>query len=100
VALDSVSRHENREVQEDREEESTGDDDSRGVMPRDIDAEFDLSLRKSSAAASGKVVPITGKQLHYLDPSPHAVKRKNTEAGSEFGRYRNRFQKFAVLSRD
>jgi len=40
--------------------------------------------------SSGKLVPITRDFVLYLEPSSHAVKRKNREAGSEFGRYGNR----------
>src|SRR5215211_3416407 len=38
----------------------------------------------------GKVVPITRRQPHYLEPTPHALQRKNAVSGSKFGRYRNR----------
>ena len=47
-------------------------------------------FEEGTAGSPGKLVPITRDFLHYLEPSPHAVKRKNREAGSKFGRYRNR----------
>jgi hypothetical protein len=50
-------------------------------------------FEEGTAGSPGKLVPITRDFLHYLEPSPHAVKRKNREAGSKFGRYRNRFHK-------
>jgi hypothetical protein len=42
---------------------------------------------------SEEVVPITQENSHYLESSPHTVKRKNRVPGPEFGRYGNRFHK-------
>ena len=44
-----------------------------------------LGLRKAMPCPRGKLVPITGDFLHYLEPTPHAVKRKNGERGSDNG---------------
>ncbi len=57
-----------------------------------------LGREEGNPALSEKVVPITRNFLHYMEPSPHAVKRKNGEDGSHNGRYRNRFQKWLRTS--
>src|SRR4051812_47870092 len=46
---------------------------------------------------SENVVPVTWKYLHYVEPSPHAVKQKNGETGSDNGRALNRFHKYSGL---
>ena len=56
-----------------------------------------LGRELGNPAFSEKVVPITRDFPHYLEPSPHALKRKNELSDSEFGRYRNRFHNSAAV---
>jgi hypothetical protein len=45
------------------------------------------------------MVPITRESSRYLEPRSHALKRKIRGGDTEYGRYRNRFQKRSELTR-